>query len=346
VTLTDWAIIALRVALPALILPAIVIPLVWIERRVAAFIQDRPGPNRVGPFGLLQSPADILKLFMKEEVVPATVDRLLFYVAPALAVFAALSTFAVIPYGSTLEIDGRMIPLIGADVSIGVLYVFAITSISVYAIVLAGWSSNDKFSLMGGIRSGAQIISYELAMTTATAGVILATSSFKLNDIIAIQHDTWLGFIPQWNVFIQPLGFLIFFVSAFAETNRLPFDLPEAEAELVAGYHTEYSAMHFGSFFLAEYINVIVASAMTATLYFGGWSLPGFHPHGIVGALASIAIFAAKTAVFVLIFIWVRWTLPRFRYDQLMTLGWKALLPLALLNLLWAAAVELWRMPS
>ena len=345
-TLADWAIVAARVALPALILPGIVIPLVWIERRVAAFIQDRPGPNRVGPFGLLQSPADILKLFMKEQVVPASVDRLLFFLAPGLAVFAALSTFAVIPYGSALEVGGKTIPLIGADVSIGILYVFAITSISVYAIVLAGWSSNDKFSLMGGIRSGAQIISYELAMTTAAAGVILAASSFKLNDIVAMQEGVWLGFIPRWNFIAQPLGFLIFFVSAFAETNRLPFDLPEAEAELVAGYHTEYSAMHFGSYFLAEYINVIVASAMTATLYFGGWSLPGFHPQGVLGALASVAIFAAKTAFFVLIFIWVRWTLPRFRYDQLMKLGWKGLLPLALLNLFWAAALELWRTGS
>ena len=343
-TLLDWAIVVLRVALPALILPAIVTPLVWVERRVAALIQDRPGPNRVGPFGLLQSPADILKLFMKEEIVPASVDRLLFFLAPGLAVFAALSTFAVIPYGPSLEIGGRTIPMIGADVSIGVLYLFAITSISVYAIVLAGWSSNDKFSLMGGIRSSAQIISYELAMTTAAAGVILAASSFKLNDIVAMQQGAWFGFIPRWTVLAQPFGFLVFFISAFAETNRLPFDLPEAEAELVAGYHTEYSAMHFGSFFLAEYINVIVASAMTATLYFGGWSLPGFHPHGVFGAVASVAIFAAKTSVFVLIFIWVRWTLPRFRYDQLMKLGWKALLPLALANLFWAAALEMWKM--
>jgi NADH-quinone oxidoreductase subunit H len=346
VTFLDWAIVVLRVALPALILPAIVIPLVWVERRVAALIQDRPGPNRVGPFGLMQSPADILKLFMKEEVVPSSVDRLLFFLAPGLAVFAALATFAVIPYGSTLEIGGHTIPLIGADVSIGVLYLFAIASISVYAIVLAGWSSNDKFSLMGGIRSSAQMISYELAMTTAAAGVILAAGSFRLNDIIAMQQGTWLGVIPRWTVFLQPLGFLIFFISAFAETNRLPFDLPEAEAELVAGYHTEYSAMHFGSFFLAEYINVIVSSALTTTLFFGGWSLPGFEPHGLLGVLLSIGVFAVKTSFFVLVFIWVRWTLPRFRYDQLMKLGWKGLLPLALLNLFWAAAIEMWRMHS
>jgi len=334
------------VALPALILPAIVIPLVWYERRLAAFIQDRPGPNRVGPFGLLQSPADILKLFTKEDVIPASADRALFLLAPGLAIFAALSTFAVIPYGGILAIGGREIPLIGAEISIGILYVFAITSLSVYAIVLAGWASNNKFSLMGGIRSGAQLISYELAMTTAGAGVILAASSFRLSDIIAMQQGTWLGFVPRWNVFSQFIGFLVFFIATFAETNRLPFDLPEAEAELVAGYHTEYSAMHFGSFFLAEYLNIIVACAMTATLYLGGWSLPGFDPHGIVGVLLSVLVFAAKTGFLVSVFIWVRWTLPRFRYDQLMRIGWKALLPAALLNLFWAAALEMWRAPK
>jgi NADH-quinone oxidoreductase subunit H len=346
VTGVDWLVVVLRIVLPALILPGIVIPLVWVERRVAAFIQDRPGPNRVGPFGLLQSPADILKLFMKEDTVPASSDKLLFLVAPGLAVFAALSTFAVIPYGPTIEVAGRTIPLIGADLSIGLLYVFAITSLSVYAIVLGGWSSNDKFALMGGIRSSAQIISYELAMTTAAAGVVLAAGSFRLTDIVAMQQGTYhlLPVLPRWAVFPQFFGFLVFFISAFAETNRLPFDLPEAEAELVAGYHTEYSAMRFGSYFLAEYINVIVASAMTATLYFGGWSLPGIHPHGVVGGLVGLLVFAAKTGFFVLVFIWVRWTLPRFRYDQLMKLGWKALLPLALANLLWVAGLEMYRL--
>ncbi|HTO76477.1 MAG TPA: NADH-quinone oxidoreductase subunit NuoH [Thermoanaerobaculia bacterium] len=341
--LLDWVILVARVALPAMILPAIVIPLVWYERRVAAFIQDRPGPNRVGPFGLLQSPADILKLFMKEEVIPSQSDRFLFYLAPGLAVFSALATFAVIPYGGTLTIAGKDVPLLGADISIGVLYVFAMTSLSVYALVLAGWSSNNKFSLMGGIRSSAQLISYELAMTTAAGGVILSAGSFKLADIIAAQQGTWLGFIPRWNVFPQILGFLIFFIATFAETNRLPFDLPEAEAELVAGYHTEYSAMHFGSFFLAEYVNVIVSSALTATLYLGGWSLPGFHPHGVLGVLLSLLVFAAKTGFLVSVFVWVRWTLPRFRYDQLMALGWKVFLPLALVNLFWAAALEMWK---
>jgi len=344
-TLVDWVIVVLRVALPAMIFPALVIPLTWVERRGAAFIQDRFGPNRVGPFGLFQAVADAVKMFTKEAVMPASADKLLFLLAPAIAAFAALSTFAIVPYGATLKIDGREIPLIGADVSIGILYSFAIVSLSVYAIVLAGWASNNKFSLMGGIRSSAQIISYELAMTTAAAGVVLVASSFKLNDIIAAQQRPMpiLAFVPQWNIFIQPLGFIIFLVSAFAETNRLPFDLPEAEPELVAGYHTEYSAMRFGAFQMAEYVNVVVACAITVTLYLGGWSLPGFHPESILGVALSILIFATKTALLVWVFVWVRWTLPRFRYDQLMRLGWKVLLPLALVNLFWAAALEMVR---
>ena len=342
-TATDGLILALRVLLPLGAILVVLPVLLWVERRGAGLIQDRPGPNRVGPFGLLQPAADVVKFFFKEDVTPSHADRTLFILAPAVAVFSALTTFAVVPYGSTLTIAGRTVALVGADVSIGVLYIFALTSLSVYGIVLAGWSSNNKFSLMGGIRSGAQIISYELAMTTAAAGVILSAGSFRLNDIIASQSGTWLGFFPRWNVLPQLLGFVIFFVSTFAETNRVPFDLPEAEAELVAGYHTEYSAMRFAMFFMAEYVNMIVASALTVTLYFGGWSLPGFHPQGILGVVLSILIFSAKTAFFVWVFVWVRWTLPRFRYDQLMRLGWKTLLPLALLNLFWVAALVTWR---
>ncbi len=340
----DWLVVTLRVLAPVLVILIVLPMLQWVERRGAGLIQDRPGPNRVGPFGLLQPVADVVKFFMKEDLIPSNADRFLYVLAPGIAAFAALSTFAVIPYGAPLTAGGREIPLVGADVSIGVLYLFAITSLSVYGIVLAGWSSNNKFSLIGGIRSGAQIISYELAMTTAAAGVILAAGSFKLTDIVAMQSGTWLGFVPHWNVFPQILGFVVFFVSAFAETNRLPFDLPEAEAELVAGYHTEYSAMKFAMFYMSEYINVIVASALTVTLFFGGWTFPGFAPAGVGGVLLSIVIFAVKVAFFVWVFMWVRWTLPRFRYDQLMRLGWKALLPLALLNLLWVAllVVEGW----
>lgn len=340
-TAADWLILLLRVFVPLLVLLLVVPILLWVERRGAGLIQDRPGPNRVGPFGLLQPAADAVKFFFKEDIVPSNADKTLYILAPAIAVFSALTTFAVIPYGASLPIRGRDIPLIGADVSIGILYVFALTSLSVYGIVLAGWSSNNKFSLMGGIRSGAQIISYELAMTTAAAGVILAASSFGLREIVEAQSGTWLGFIPRWNLFLQPLGFLIFFVAAFAETNRLPFDLPEAEAELVAGYHTEYSSMKFAMFFMAEYVNIIVASALMATLYLGGWTFSGFEPRGIAGALVSVLIFAVKTAFFVWVFVWVRWTLPRFRYDQLMRLGWKVLLPLALFNLFWAAGLVL-----
>jgi NADH-quinone oxidoreductase subunit H len=340
VTAADWLILILRVLIPVFALLTAAGLLSWVERRGAGLIQDRPGPNRVGPFGLLQPLADALKFFFKEDIIPANADRLLYILAPAIALFSALTTFAVIPYGSTLPIAGREVPLIGANVSIGVLYIFALTSLSVYGIVLAGWSSNNKFSLMGGLRSGAQIISYELAMTTAAAGVILSTGSFNLTEIVAAQNGTYLGFIPRWNIVPQIAGFLVFFISAFAETNRVPFDLPEAEAELVAGYHTEYSSsMKFAMFFMAEYVNMTVVSALTVTLYLGGWGLPGFHPHGVLGGILSIVIFTAKTAFLLWVFVWVRWTLPRFRYDQLMRIGWKGLLPLALANLLWAAAL-------
>jgi NADH-quinone oxidoreductase subunit H len=337
VTASDWIIVALRVLAPVLAI-MLVLPIpMWLERRGAGLIQDRPGPNRVGPFGLFQPLADAVKFFMKEDLIPSNTDRFLYVLAPGIALFSALTTFAVIPYGPTVVIDGRNVPLVGADVSIGVLYLFALTSLSVYGIVLAGWSSNNKFSLIGGIRSSAQIISYELAMTTAAVGVILAAGSFRLTDVVAMQSGTWFGFIPRWNVIPQFLGFVVFYVATFAETNRLPFDLPEAEAELVGGYHTEYSAFKFAMFFMAEYVNMIVASALTVTLFFGGWTIPGYEAHGLVGVLVSVLVFFAKTAFFVWVFIWVRWTLPRFRYDQLMRLGWKALLPIALLNLLWVA---------
>ncbi|HSE62580.1 MAG TPA: NADH-quinone oxidoreductase subunit NuoH [Thermoanaerobaculia bacterium] len=340
-TLTDFLISALRVLVPVLAIMLILPIPMWLERRGAGLIQDRPGPNRVGPFGLLQPLADAVKFFMKEDLIPSNTDRFLFVLAPAIALFSALTTFAVIPYGPAVTIAGREFPLVGADVSIGILYLFALTSLSVYGIVLAGWSSNNKFSLIGGIRSSAQIISYELAMTTAAAGVILAAGSFRLTDVVSMQTGTWLGFIPRWNVFPQFLGFVVFYVATFAETNRVPFDLPEAEAELVGGYHTEYSAFKFAMFFMAEYVNMIVVSALTVTLFFGGWSLPGYEPHGWLGVIVSALVFFAKTAIFVWIFIWVRWTLPRFRYDQLMRLGWKALLPIALLNLLWVAFLVL-----
>ena len=325
-TLLDWVIVALRVLVPTVAVLCLVPFATWLERRGAGLMQDRPGPNRVGPFGLIQPLADVLKLLFKEDVV-----------APGIAVFSAMMTFAVIPYGPPLQIGGRTIPLVGADVSIGVLYFFAMTSLSVYGIVLAGWSSNNKFSLIGGIRSSAQIISYELAMTTAAAGVLLAAGSFRLPDVVALQHGTWLGFIPKWYALPQIVGFLIFFTATFAETNRTPFDLPEAESELVAGYHTEYSSMKFALFYMAEYANIVVSAALTTTLYLGGWTLPFYEPHGVTGVLVSIGVFLAKIWLLIWVFIWVRWTVPRFRYDQLMRLGWKIALPAALLNLFWVA---------
>jgi NADH-quinone oxidoreductase subunit H len=339
VTATDWVVVALRVIVPTVAVLCFVPPATWLERRGAGLMQDRPGPNRVGPWGLIQPLADALKLLFKEDVVVAQADRALYLLAPGIALVSAMMTFAVIPYGPPLTIGGRTIQLIGADVSIGILYFFAMTSLSVYGIVLAGWSSNNKFSLIGAIRSSAQIISYELAMTTAAASVLLAAGSFRLIDIVTMQQGLWLGFIPRWNVLPQFIGFLIFFTATFAETNRTPFDLAEAEAEIVAGYHTEYSSMKFALFYMAEYASIVVSSALTTTLYLGGWSLPFYEPHGILGVLASIAIFIAKVWALVWVFIWVRWTVPRFRYDQLMRLGWKVALPVALLHLLWVAVL-------
>ncbi len=328
----------------ACVLGAVLPNLIWVERRMAGLIQDRPGPNRVGPFGLFQAVADILKLILKEDVVPMYADRLLHTVAPLILLVPSMTTFAVIPFGSSIHLFGRDISLVVADVNIGILYVFALTSVGIYGIVLAGWSSNNKYALLGGLRSSAQVISYELAMGIAAISVFLAAGSLRLQRVVEYQASgTFLGFLPLWNCFPQAVGCVIFVVSAFAETNRVPFDLPEAEAELVAGYHTEYSAFRFGMFFMAEYLNLIAASAMMATLYFGGWSLPFVHLTGIAGGLVSIAVFAAKTGFFIFLFVWVRWTLPRFRFDQLMNLGWKVFLPLSLLNLLWTGVLVLWR---
>lgn len=316
---------------------AVILPnLVWAERRVAGMIQDRPGPNRVGPFGLFQAVADVIKLFMKEDVTPLYVDRFLYNLAPWITMMPALVTFAVIPFGSTVPVTlggvTRDVPLVIADVNIGILYIFAFSSLGVYGIVLAGWSSNNKYSLMGGLRASAQIISYELAMGFAAASTFLVAGSLRLPAVVEWQRA------HVWNVVPQFVGFLIFLIAVFAETNRLPFDLAEAEAELVAGFHTEYSAFKFGMFFMGEYANIIAASGLVVTLYFGGWSLPGIAFTGVLGAVASIAVFFAKTLAFIALFIWVRWTFPRFRYDQLMDLGWKVLLPVSFFHLIAVAA--------
>jgi NADH-quinone oxidoreductase subunit H len=307
----------------------------WLERKVIADIQVRIGPMRVGPFGLLQPIADGIKLFFKEDLLPSQVDRVLFLLAPGLAVVPALIAFAVIPFGDTTTLFGLLpypVALRITDINVGVLYVFGITSLGVYGIVLAGWSSNNKYALLGGLRSTAQMISYELSMTLSVIGVLLLTGSLSLVQIVKAQAGVawWLGVlpVPNWFLFSQPLGFAIFFACALAETNRAPFDLPEAETELVAGFHSEYSSMKFAMFFMAEYANMVTAAAMATTLFLGGWLGP-------IGP--SPVWFLGKVFLLLFIFIWFRATLPRFRYDQLMHFGWKVLLPLAFANAIFTA---------
>ncbi len=299
------------------------------ERKVAAWIQDRRGPNRVGPGGLLQPVADGLKNFMKEEVIPGMADKWLFLVAPVLAFVPALLAWAVIPLAAPLPTPWGLIDMAVADLPVGFLFTLAISSLGVYGIVLAGWSSNNKYALLGSLRSSAQMISYEIAMGMATIPVLLLAGNVSLSVII--QQQASMG----WNVLLLTVAWFTFLVAAFAETNRLPFDLPEAESELVAGYHTEYSGMKFAMFFISEYANMVTVSAMTATLFFGGWDLPftqwdNIPPWTVLKTLVTFAALGAKTLAFVFLFMWIRWTLPRFRYDQLMALGWSVMLPVAL----------------
>jgi NADH-quinone oxidoreductase subunit H len=310
--------------------------LVYFERRVSAWAQNRLGPNRVGWEGILQPFADVFKLLLKEDIVPEAANRPLHTLAPILALFVAFTTFAVIPFGPDIYIFGYSIPLVVADVNIGILYVLALTSLGVYAITFAGWSSGSKYSLLGGVRSSAQMISYEISMGFSVGGVLLLAGSLRPADIVFSQAG-WM-----WNAIVQPIGFITFVVSAFAETNRLPFDLPEAEPELVGGYHTEYSSMKFAGFFLAEYANMIIASAMIVTLYLGGWRFPyleNFSLSNGMFAIISVLTFCIKVAALLFFFIWVRWSLPRFRYDQLMSLGWKVMFPLSLINIVWVAVL-------
>ncbi len=311
----------------------------WVERRACAFIQDRPGPNRVGPLGLFQPLADAAKFMFKEDVTPAAADKPLYLLAPALALLPAFTTFVVIPFGPDITVAGRTIPLMVANVDTGVLIFLAISSLSVYSLVMAGYASNNKFSLLGSIRASAQLISYELALTISVLAVLLPVASkeggsFNLANVVAYQQEHLWTFIPQI------LGFLVFLIASFAETNRLPFDLPEAESELVAGFHTEYSAMRFALFFQAEYTNMAALSALGVTLYFGGWTLPGIDfPNNLLGAVLGLVTLVAKIGLCMAVYVWIRWTFPRFRYDQLMRLGWKVLLPLSILNLIIVAAL-------
>jgi NADH-quinone oxidoreductase subunit H len=315
--------------------------LVLAERKIMGFMQQRYGPYLVGPHGVLQPLADILKLLMKEELRPKGADKWLFTLAPILSVTAAFAAFATVPWGATTTFFGLLdtpVKLGVSDVNVGILVVFAITSMGVYGIVLAGWASNSKYSLMGGLRASAQMISYELAYATSLAAVVLLAGSLSLREVVDTQSGTWLGFIPRWYVFLQPVGFIIYVIAGVAETNRAPFDFPEAEQELVAGYNTEYSSVRFALFPQAEYINMATMSAVATDLYLGGW-------HGIpfLDALGlSWVTFLLKVGIILFTYIWMRWTLPRYRYEQLMAFGWKFLFPASVINLIVTAALVLY----
>ena len=303
----------------------------YAERKVAAFMQDRIGPDRAGPFGILQPVADGVKMFMKEEFIPNASDKMLFIMGPCIAMFTACISSAVIPWGGILTIAGHQVSLQIADVNIGILYIFGVVSMGVYGVMIGGWASNNKYSLLGAIRASSQLISYEISMGLAIISLIMVSGTVSIKTMVEQQPGA------HWYVFVQPLSFLIFLICAFAETNRTPFDLPECETELVGGYHTEYSSMKLGFYLFAEYINMFVSSAVMAALYFGGYNFPFIHSLGLSPNLVTIlgtVLFFGKIFAFIFFFMWVRWTVPRFRYDQLMRLGWKVLIPLAILNIL------------
>jgi NADH-quinone oxidoreductase subunit H len=340
----DWILFLEKLILIAIVIFAslgIALYTTFAERKVAAVLQDRPGPNRAGPFGLFQPFADGLKLIMKEEIIPNTSNKVLFILGPFLAMTAALMTSAVIPWSSDVHLFGRVIPLQIADVNIGILYIFAVVSLGVYGIMIGGWASNNKFSLMAALRGASQAISYELAMGLSLIALLMTTGTLQLGEIVKqqMQPGHW------WNIVYQPLGFLIFIICAFAECNRTPFDLPEAENELNFGYHQEYSSMKLGFYLFSEYVNMFISSVVMATLYFGGYDVPFLNESLLspnVAAIVGVIALLIKVVIFIFIFMWVRWTIPRFRYDQLMNLGWKSLVPLALANMLITGALILW----
>ena len=308
----------------------------YAERKVAAFLQDRVGPDRAGPFGILQPLADGLKFIMKEEIIPNVSNKLLFILGPCIAMLTALMAGVIIPWGNTIILDGNEYALQIADLNIGILYVFGVVSIGVYGIMIGGWASNNKFSLLGAIRASAQMISYEIAMGLAIIALIIMTGTLSLRDITVLQAGGMGSTWNFWNVVYQPVGFVIFLICAFAECNRTPFDLPECETELVGGYHTEYSSMKLGFYLFAEYINMFISAAVISTLYFGGYNFPFMNnlglDHNTITVLGTLALFI-KIFFFIFFFMWIRWTVPRFRYDQLMNLGWRILLPLAVINI-------------
>ena len=304
----------------------------YAERKVAAFMQDRVGPDRAGPFGLLQPIADGVKMFTKEEIIPNASDRILFILGPCVFMLTALMMSAVVPWGKSFEFGGVEFSMQVADINIGILYIMAIASIGVYGIMIGGWASNNKYSLLGAIRASSQMISYELAMGMSIVAIILSTGSLSLREIVDGQSNGHF-----WNIVYQPLGFLIFLICAFAEANRAPFDLAECETELIGGYHTEFSSMKLGLYLFAEYISMFISSAVISCLYFGGYHFPGLDSLDLpqnIAAIISVAVLFAKTFFFIFFFMWIRWTIPRFRYDQLMKLGWQILIPLSILNIL------------
>lgn len=341
----DWILMLEKLILIAIIVFAslgIALYTTFSERKVAAVLQDRPGPNRAGPMGLLQPLADGLKLIMKEEIIPNSASKTLFILGPAMAMTAALMTCAVIPWSSSVELFGRKIDLQIADINIGILYVFGVVSMGVYGIMIGGWASNNKFSLMAALRGASQAISYELAMGLSLIAVLMISGSLSLKTIV----DQQMAPGAWWNIVYQPLGFILFFVCAMAECNRTPFDLPEAENELNMGYHQEYSSMKLGFYLFAEYVNMIMSSAVMASLYFGGYDIPFLDESTLapnIAAILGVLSLLTKIVIFLFLFMWIRWTIPRFRYDQLMNLGWKSLIPLALVNMLATGAVILWQ---
>ncbi len=333
--------------------------LTWVERKQSAIMQDRIGANRadilgVRIIGLFHPIADSLKMFLKEDFVPPGSNRFIYWLAPVLALMPALVTFAVIPFGDVVSVAGREVSLQIANLNVGILYIFAIAGFGVYGVALGGWASNNRFALLGSIRAAAQMFSYEIVLGLSIIGVVLIYGSLELGEIATRQGDLLFGFLPKWGVFVQPLGFVLFMVAAYAETKRVPFDLPECESEIL-GFNVEYSAMKFGMFFLSEFVEIVVLAALLTTLFFGGWQFPwlyaeGFRwpggavtavPHGLV-VLIQVLSFFGKVVFFIWLQMLVRWTLPRFRYDQLMRLGWKYLLPLALVNIFITAFVMLW----
>ncbi len=343
----EMSFMMIKIAVVLAGLLAVVPIMLFVERRGSALLQNRLGPNRMGPFGMFQAACDVLKFIFKEDSPPGHVNKFYYSLAPWLAVIPAFMTFAVIPFAGSMSWNGSEAIFQVANLDVGILYCFSVASLGVYGIIMAGWASNNKYSLLGSLRSSAQMISYELTLGLSIVGIIMVFQSVKLGDITAAQGETLVSIagldIPKWGIFIQPVGFIIFLISVFAETNRLPFDLPEGESELIAGYHLEYGSMRFALFMMAEFINMAVASGLITSLFFGGWQLlPGFgwlagqfagteHAQLILVFFQGVS-FVIKVAFWMWFFVWVRWTLPRFRFDQLMKLGWKVLFPIALIN--------------